>query len=207
MKNHHILHIWFDFSDTIGTTNRSVHNKLRYSTYANIVKRPVDEKLIQEYEQLYSKYQHSNSAVFHSLGKSSGFWSQQISSIDPSEMFELIDTSIPNTLDKLRKKVPISIFSNIELGKVLPGLSIQTTWFKHIISSGMVRRPKPANDGFIKIIELSKLQPQNILYVGDDVGKDVLPAKSVGLLTGLVWRSSEQADYSFRHFDDILEVA
>lgn len=45
-----------------------------------------------------------------------------------------------------------------------------------------------------------------ILYVGDHVGKDIRPAKAVGLQTGLMWSQSNEADYSFDRFEDVLAL-
>ena len=201
-----IKHVWFDFSDTIGFINKEEHDKLRYDSYAAITGKPVSQELIKEYEELYQKHERSNSAVFRSLDQSSNYWSERVNSIDPAKFYKLADESIPAVLDKLRKVVPISIFSNIQLGNVLPGLGIHLEWFTHILSSGMVKEPKPALDGFYKMIELSKLPSDEILYIGDDVGKDILPAKKVGIKSGLLWKKSEEADYCFEKFGDILSV-
>jgi FMN phosphatase YigB (HAD superfamily) len=56
------------------------------------------------------------------------------------------------------------------------------------------------------MIELSKIPAQEILYIGDDVGKDVKPAKQVGVKAGLMWKKSDEADYSFENFEDILDI-
>ena len=69
-----------------------------------------------------------------------------------------------------------------------------------------VKKPKPALDGFRLVIELSKLPPENILFIGDSVEKEVLPAKSLGILTGLIWSFSPEADYCFNSFQEILEL-
>ena len=89
---------------------------------------------------------------------------------------------------------------------MLPSLGIDVSFFTHIISSGMFKKPKPALDGFYKLVELSKLPAKEILYIGDSVGKDILPAKQVGIKTGLMWKQSDEADYSFGSFKDILEI-
>ena len=206
MTKNIINHIWFDFSDTIAFIGGDAHDKLRYKTYSEIVGRPVDENLIEEYKKLYEENHRSNSAVFHCLGKPAGFWSEQISFIDPLEIYRLAEPSIPRILGKIRQVVPVSIFSNIELSHVLPALGIKISMFTNIISSGMFKRPKPALDGFYKLIELSELPPNKILYIGDSIGKDVRPAKQLGILTGLMWDKSDEADYCFSKFEDILRI-
>lgn len=201
-----IRHIWFDFSETIAFLEKEQHDHLRYKSYSEVVGKPIDDKLISEYENLYVKYNHSNSAIFRSLGKSPNFWSEQINSIDPSQLYELADPNIPTVLKQIKKIVPISVFSNIQLERILPSLKINPSWFTHVLSAGIVKEPKPALDGFYKMIELSGIPAQEILYIGDDVGKDVIPAKKVGIKSGLMWKKSDKADYSFEKFEDILKI-
>ena len=55
-------------------------------------------------------------------------------------------------------------------------------------------------------IKKSHLPPEEILYVGDRVKVDVLPAKELGIKTCLVWDKSDEADYSFEKFEDILSL-
>ncbi len=90
------------------------------------------------------------------------------------------------------------------MDKILPALGISLDWFTHVLGPDRIKKPKPAQDGFIKMIELSKVEPKNILYVGDDVHKDLVPAKQVGIITGLLWSESVEADFCFKDFSAIL---
>ena len=110
-----IKHIWFDFSETIAYLKKDRHRRLRYETYSQVVGKPLNDELIAEYEQLYKKFDHSNAAVFHSLGQSSNFWSERVNSVPPGELYELAEKNIPSLLQEIKKLVPISIFSNIQL--------------------------------------------------------------------------------------------
>jgi FMN phosphatase YigB (HAD superfamily) len=201
-----IKHIWFDFSDTIARVKKAEHDKLRYQSYATAIGKSVTPELIKEYEALYREHKNSNAAVFSSLGFPSGYWSDRINSTDPSKFYLLANSDIPSVLKQMKDIMPIFLFSNLELDKVLPPLGIDAKWFSHILSSGMVKNPKPALDGFYKLIKLSALPPDEILYIGDDIEKDILPAKAVGLKTGIIWKKAAEADYSFKNFEDILEV-
>lgn len=201
-----IKHLWFDFSETIVFLQKDRHNQLRYETYAEIVNKPVNAELVEEFEELYKKFNHSNAAIFYSLGKPAGFWSDRVNSVPPSELYRLADPNIPEVLKKIKSLAPISIFSNIKLNNILPAVGINFEWFTHVISGGMVKDPKPALEGFYKIIELSQLPANQILYIGDNIGKDVLPAKKVGLKTGLMWIKSKEADYCFKNFEEILKI-
>ncbi|MBP6880525.1 HAD family hydrolase [Candidatus Saccharibacteria bacterium] len=200
-----INHIWFDFSETIGTINRERHTKLKYSEYAGVVGRQVSDELKLEFDSLYEKHHHSTSDIFYKLGKSSDWWSSRIATIPPSELYKLADNNVPEVLVKLGEILPISIFSNLDLKSVLPVLNIDSSLFTHILSAGMVKKPKPAIDGFSKIIELSNLAAEEILYIGDKVQKDIIPAKKTGLKAGIIFDKSKEADYSFGSFDEILD--
>jgi FMN phosphatase YigB (HAD superfamily) len=201
-----IKHIWFDFSETIAVINKREHDKLRYQTYATAAGKPVTPELIKEYEALYQKNQRSNAAIFRSLGLPSGYWSDRVNAVDPGAFYVLVDKNISTVLRQIKEVLPISIFSNLNLEKVLPSLGIKPEWFSHILASSRLKNPKPALDGFYKIIELSALPPEEILYIGDDVGKDILPAKAVGIKAGIMWKESREADYSFKNFEEILGI-
>ena len=200
-----IKHIWFDFSETLASVNDQAHNKLRYESYAKVVGKPVTPELIAEYEKLYEEHKHSNLFVFKTLGMGSSFWSDVVNTINPKTLYYLTDPNIPEVLEKMSKIIPISIFSNINLDKTLPALGINPKWFTHLLYASMIGAPKPALDGFYKMIKLSSLPPEEILYIGDNIGKDVIPAKTVGIKTGVVFEKLPEADYSFKDFRDILE--
>lgn len=206
MPKNNIKYIWFDFSETIAFLKKERFDRLRYETYAEVIGKPVNKDLIIDYENLYEKFNHSNAAIFRSLGQSSNFWSECVNSIKPSELYELANKNVPDVLKKVKESVPISLFSNIQLRKILTALNINPKWFTYIISAGMVKEPKPALDGFYKMVELSQIPAKEILYIGDDVEKDVKPAKQVGIQTGLMWKKSNEADYSFEKFADILNI-
>ena len=203
--NQLIKHIWFDFSETIASPNKDLHDKLRYETYASIMGKPITPNLEEEYEALFAKHM-SNSAVFTALGFDAGYWSERISSIDPKVLLTLTDKDIPNVLDQLRKIIPISMWSNIHAARILPALGIDPKWFTHFLSPDEVKNPKPALDGFKLVIERSNLPPENILFVGDSLEKEIRPAKSLGIITGLIWGTSPEADYCFNSFKEILGV-
>lgn len=200
-----IKHIWFDFSETIGMINKKAHENLRYETYAKVVHKQVTPELIAEYEKFYEQYGHSNSAVFKSLGMTAGYWSGIVNALDPHSFYTLMDPMIPKVFEELHKLIPISIFSNINMGNILPTLGINVNWFTNLLSSSMVGAPKPALDGYKKLVQLSNLQPGEILYVGDDVTKDVIPAKAVGLKTGVILQKQSEADYSFENYEALLD--
>ncbi len=199
-----IKHIWFDFSETISRSNNEAHARLRYATYAEVTGKPVTPELISEYDTLLRQHK-GHSALFVSLGKSAGFWSDRIRS-EAKVLLRLADPESPSVFETLKEKVPISVFSNVHAALLLPDMGIKPEWFTFFLGPDEVKNPKPALDGFRMLIEASQLPPENILYVGDHLEKELRPAKSVGLQTGLMWGSSPEVDYSFGRFRDILDI-
>ncbi len=200
-----IQHIWFDFSETIAALEKDYHDRLLYASFAHVVGEPVTPALIERYQQL-RKIHKSNSAVFTSLGRPSHYWSDCVNAVDPRQLYKLMSPRVPAVLQQLRDIVPISLFSNMHIENILSSLGIDPTWFANILFGGIFQQPKPALEGFYHIVELSKLPADSILYIGDDVEKDILPAQAVGMKTGIVWSTSPKADYSFLRFEEILQL-
>ncbi len=205
MKASNIKHVWFDFSDTIGKINRDVYNEVLYKSYAKAVGKVLNDDLKKEFVGEFKKYK-SNSAVFTSLGLPAGHLADCIAVVDPNELYSLTDSDIPDILHELNTIRPISIFSNNKLDVILPSLGVDVTLFTHILGPHDVEKPKPALDGFYKMVQLSNVESREVLYVGDDVHKDLLPAKEVGITTGLLWSVSDEANYCFKSFRAILQL-
>ena len=206
-----IKHIWFDMSGTLTELDPVAHDKLRYGIYAKLTGKTLDKNLIVEYQELLERH-GSNAAIFKSLGQGADFWGKTIESADipnlplTPNLYFVKDPTVPEVLDQLKNVIPISLFTNIKTSKVLKSVGINPSWFTYIIQAGDVAEPKPAPEGFKKIIELTKLPVAEVLYVGDDVVKDIRPAKLEGLKTGLMWKQSREADYNFSSMTDILSL-
>lgn len=205
-----IKHIWFDVEGVLTTPSEKyhkLHNDLRYKTYAEVVNKSVTDELKKEYEGLYKKYA-SNSAVFTSLGKPSDFWQKSFNTLDKKELYEF-NPKVRSTLERLKDIVPISIFANPTKDatyQVLETINAKPEWFQYIVCGDDIKQRKPALNGFYLMIKKSKLPTNEILYVGDRVKVDVLPAKKVGMQTCLLYSKSKEADYSFEKFEDILSI-
>lgn len=116
---------------------------------------------------------------------------------------------IKKVIDQVRLNHPVSLFSNLNRSALLETLRIvdlPKDWFAHLLTGDDIAERKPALDGFYRIIELSKLPPAEILYIGDREKADIIPAKKVGLKTCLVYGQSPQADFSCARFADILNL-
>jgi FMN phosphatase YigB (HAD superfamily) len=200
-----IKHIWFDFSDTIAAIDKEKHNALKYGEYAKQKGTVATDDLIAEYDELFERLGRSNSNVFvTTFGLPTSFWPNFID--EYLDIYSLMRPNIPVSIEELAKLVPVSVFSNIETVVVMKNLGINTNLFNHIMSSAELTFPKPHIEGYEKLINMSNLKPEDILYIGDDLKKDILPAKSVGLQVGCMWGKCEEADYEFPDFEDIIKL-
>lgn len=199
-----IKHVWFDFSDTIAGLNQAHYDYL-HQTYAEAVGKPLTDAVVQELKAMREKYKSYGAVFTTGLGFPKGYWSEKVLA-RAEEFYSLKHPDIPNILNSLRQRRPLSMFSNLRVKGFLPKLGINSEWFTHFISSADIAYPKPALDGFVKAVELSELPAENLLFIGDDVEKELVPAKTVGMQTGLVWSESKEADYSFPKFEDILRI-
>jgi HAD superfamily hydrolase (TIGR01549 family) len=205
-----IHHIWFDLEGTLtipSPEREADHRMLLVASYAEVVHKIPSEALWHEYCDLYAA-NGSNSAVFRSLGLPSDYWQTKLMSMDEAKYYQP-DERVYETLQQLKLHCPISLFSNVKTAKiryVLDIIGVQIDWFTYVLAGDDVAERKPALDGFYKIIELTHLFPNQILYVGDRVKADILPAHAVGMQAALVWSTNPEADYSFTDFKELRSL-
>jgi HAD superfamily hydrolase (TIGR01549 family) len=202
-----IKHVWFDFSETIAARDDERHSNIKYATFADLKGEEQNIELEKEYDELFIKYGHSNSNVFaQEFGKGADFWPDAIAKEASNGLYSLAEKSVPKVLHDLSHIVPVSVFSNIDSEKIMESLGINLSIFDHILSSAELVHPKPHEEGYLKMIELSGLPANEILYIGDIEEKDVIPAKRVGLKTGIIYNHSDNANYNFNNFQEILKL-
>jgi FMN phosphatase YigB (HAD superfamily) len=204
-----IKHVWFDVAGTLYCENpkfKAAHDELRYKTYASVAGVADMDQVKREYEKLAKQY-GSNAAIFVSLGKPSDFWQRTFDKLDISDLIPP-DPRVPATLEKIHKKVPISAFTNFkpaQIRKIFAHLQIPIGDFKYVLSGDDVPVRKPALDGFYKMIELSAVAPEQILFIGDREAVDIVPAKQVGITTCLLGSKGipSAADYQVTEFAEL----
>jgi len=92
--------------------------------------------------------------------------------------------------------------------KGLTLLGVDTSIFKEIVTSEIVGESKPSTKGFLYIIGKTGLPAGNHLMIGDREAVDLVPAKSVGMKTCLVWSETESvvADSTIPAVYDIKSI-
>lgn len=206
-----IKEVWFDTAGTLYKETPAFDKALTEYIYQELgtVTGETDRgKLKTLHDDLYGRY-HSNSAVFQSLGMPADYWQQKFEEFNPTGLLRP-DPEITETLRQLKDLVPISVFTNLRMAKLddlLQHLGIPAAFFTHKLSAADLGRPKPDPAGFRKMVELSGVAASEVLYVGDKVNKDILPAKQAGMQTCLLWAESPEADYCAATFSELLGIA
>jgi HAD superfamily hydrolase (TIGR01549 family) len=101
------------------------------------------------------------------------------------------------------------MFTNGIISKVrecVSKLGVPSAFFQEYISSEITGVNKPDPDGFKYILNRTNLPPESHLMVGDRDKVDLLPAKTLGMKTCLVWGNSQIADLSVPTIYDLREV-
>ncbi|HMI08957.1 MAG TPA: HAD family hydrolase [Candidatus Saccharimonadales bacterium] len=205
-----IKEIWFDLNGTLTLQSAEFLNALDalcFEAYAEATRQPTGDKVKDEYRRAYKKY-GSKSAVFKSLGMPKDFWPNYFSQLDESEYYQP-DERIYRTVDAIRKVLPIGLLSNSRPERVertLRTVNIDPSWFTHILTSDDISEPKPNPQGFELMINRSNANSNELVFVGDREDVDIIPAKRLGLVTVMVWGQSQEADYSFDDFTELLQL-
>lgn len=87
-------------------------------------------------------------------------------------------------------------------------LGVRKDFFTEIVTSELVGETKPSTKGFMYIVEKTGLPPRAHIMIGDREAVDLVPAKSLGIKTCLVWskEKSEIADVTIPTIYDIVSV-
>jgi HAD superfamily hydrolase (TIGR01549 family) len=129
------------------------------------------------------------------------------------ELFKVnyFDSLFPDTLPILKllfaHRVPMGIVSNYgtHLLDLLPKLNI-FDYFDFIIVSAIVGVAKPHPKIFEFAIEEAGAPPDQLLYVGDNVGDDIEGANRVGIDAVLINRPGREPRFAPKMINSLLEI-
>ncbi len=208
-----IKHICWDLDGTLYRPSEELErqlNALRLKLYAELTGKPENDKTWKEYHALYAEL-NSHSAIFASLGKPKEYWHSHRNKLKVTTYLESEKRTVEMFKQFSKLNATHGIFTDNmldETKKILTTMEIPLSIFKYILTIEQVGRPKPNLGGFKKVVELSGVKAEEILFVGDRIHTDILPAKAVGMQTALVWsdESKTEADYTFAHVADVLEI-
>jgi putative hydrolase of the HAD superfamily len=86
-----------------------------------------------------------------------------------------------------------------------------TEFFNSVITLGDSKRLKPHPTAFKKALRKLKLKPEEVLFIGDNPGRDIKGAKAVGMKTvlakyGQTRKSKIKADYEIKDIRDLIKI-
>ncbi len=90
--------------------------------------------------------------------------------------------------------------------KKINALGLKPDLFDWFVCSYEVGIYKPDVQIFEYVLKKTNLLPENHLYIGDSVAKDITPAHKLGMRTCLVWSKSKMADVSFPTVYDVVKL-
>ncbi len=175
---------WFDFEGTLAIPSEK-YNEEVYKLYAEVCAKPLTEKVKKEFDILIKKYKRKTT-VFTSLGKEPNFFVQAIEKrCKPEQRYECMPYTDKVIAFLKSKKISMGIFTSLSkntLIQVLNSLNLNPTDFNLLTREDIVKQ-KPAIEGFEKIIQISQVPEDQILFIGDSEIKDILPSKTIGMHT------------------------
>ncbi|MEM5814718.1 MAG: HAD-IIIA family hydrolase, partial [Candidatus Aenigmatarchaeota archaeon] len=119
------------------------------------------------------------------------------------------------TLAALRKRgYKLGVVSNapsLQAWTRLVELGLQDG-FDVVVTPGDVRRKKPSALPYKAALKALKAKPTDVIMVGDDPKRDIMPAKRLGMTTvlaryGVTRKYPGKANYEIRKFSGLLKIA
>jgi FMN phosphatase YigB (HAD superfamily) len=123
---------------------------------------------------------------------------------------------IDKTLEYLQNKLICCLASNAgDSDAELMGIALSRTnlrpYFQHLFTSHELGAKKPDPIFYSQLLRKLDLEPEQCIVVGNDYQKDIVPAKSIGMIT--IWFSQHTdaasvpcADYSIDSIDKSLFI-
>ena len=78
--------------------------------------------------------------------------------------------------------------------------------FAEIFTPGETKTLKPDPKAFLVVLNKLKVKPEEVLMVGDEVERDLIPAQKLGMKTVLVDRENKVKDYSGIKINSLGEI-
>jgi HAD superfamily hydrolase (TIGR01549 family) len=131
--------------------------------------------------------------------------------VKPSD-FLTKDEALDAAVSKLAQHYKLGIISNLKKShmlEVFDALGLSPKWFPYFVTEDVVQEIKPAQEPFLKAIEMAKCAPNECLYVGDSPTKDMQPAKEAGMKTILIADNprTEDMQYADAVISNVKELA
>jgi 2-haloacid dehalogenase len=155
------------------------------------------EQILQIYAELepkaqvpYRRYCEVLAQVVHGFGERLGF---EVSEDEAQRLPQSVKDWPPfpdtvRSLEKLKARYKLAVISNTDddlFAGTVPHLKVS---FDEVITAEQAKAYKPSEAPFRLALERLGLSQDRVLHVGQSIYHDVLPAKSLGIATALVFR-------------------
>ncbi len=166
------------------------------------------DELAEEYLIRRERFR-SNTMTLNSFGLPGEEIFQKIWNEVPLQKYVKKDVRLAKLMKMLAKKYLLFIISNgraVEIKKKLHYLGVEDSLFDPLIACYDHNWVKPEPAPFLLAIESLKLEPENMVYVGDREDLDIEGASSNGMQTIYVGGVSQIATASIESVYDIVSV-
>ena len=150
----------------------------------------------------------TKSGILMSLGFKNSDWQNFLLSIDPNKHLSPNPNHV-EALEKLSNLFKLGIITNINkkfLTKTLASIGLKENLFSILLTSDDVLNPKPNTEPFKKAIEILEFPANEIVYVGDNIDKDLEPARKSGMLTVYLSENSDNNSKYDYHITDLAQI-
>ncbi len=131
---------------------------------------------------------------------------RQLCDYEPFLQYMEIEEDLVEFLDITRKKYHLAISTN-RTNTMLPLLKSYNleSYFGKVVTAATARRPKPAPDGLLEILNYFKCKPEETVFIGDSI-VDEEHARSCGVPLIAFKSQTLQAAYHVNSFSEILKL-
>ncbi len=132
------------------------------------------------------------------------FWEEILKGIKPKK-------GVLEFIQEMKKRYILGIFTDefcrIVEKKLEKIFGNRKKYFKFLITPELTREMKPSLKFYEKILELTKLKPEEILVVGDSWERDLALAKKIGMKTALIAKErAGKPEYFAKNFEEFRKL-
>ncbi|MBS3149017.1 HAD family hydrolase [Candidatus Woesearchaeota archaeon] len=165
-------------------------------TIAQLTEFPLDDVRVQ-FKQRYAKLD-SNGRVFKTYGLDPNIARGVLASVNIPSFLER-DERLVGLFENLKLKgVPLSYYSNNSYAtaqEILSRIGLRSEYFLFQLTGEHFLKDGKSVAGFEELVRRAQVASNEVMYVGDRMQIDILPAKKAGLKTALVvWGKEPKED-------------